>query len=87
MPACVAENYRDPLAEESNPTWPVRKVVKDLTRETERSTTATGGHIAPNLRAYGCRFKPYPRSHPSPNLGTASEPLRCFAATTWASAA
>jgi hypothetical protein len=33
MPACAAENDRDRLAEESNPTWLVREVVKDLTHE------------------------------------------------------
>jgi hypothetical protein len=33
MPACAAEDYRDRLADESNPTWPVHEVVKDLTHE------------------------------------------------------
>lgn len=33
MTAFTAENYRDRLAEESNSTWPVREVVKDLTHE------------------------------------------------------
>ncbi len=33
MPAFAAENYRDRLDEESNPTWRVGEVVKDLTHE------------------------------------------------------
>jgi hypothetical protein len=33
MPAFAAENHRDRLAEESNLTWLVREVVKDLTHE------------------------------------------------------